>query len=126
MCTINPNDFWAKIRNLGPKNKKAIPLEIIEETGMIINDEEVVLNKWRTDFKNLYNGSDSDDFDQGHFEQVRAHKHFIESRMDNPTYSPNETLNRNISFDKINRLVFNTKPKSASGYDGIPYGVVKS
>lgn len=46
--------------------------------------------------------------------------------MDNPTYSPNETLNRNISFDEINRLVFKTKSKSASGYDGIPYGVLKS
>ena len=102
MCTKNPNDFWAKIRNLGPKNKKVIPLEIVDETGMIINDEEVVQSKWRTDFKNLYNGSDSDDFDQGHFEQARANKHSLESRMDNPTYLPNETLNRNILLDKIN------------------------
>lgn len=113
MCTKIPNDFWAKIRNLGPK--KTIPLEIIDKTGKIINDEKVVLDKWRTDFKNLYNGCDSDDVDQGHFEQVRAHKHFLESRMDNPTYSPNETLNRNILFDKINRLVFKAKLKSTSG-----------
>lgn len=46
--------------------------------------------------------------------------------MDNPTYSPNETLNRNILFDEINRLVFKAKSKSASGYDKIPYGVKKS
>lgn len=78
MCTKNPNDFWAKIRNLGPKTKKALPLEIIDETGKIINDEKVVLDKWHTDFKNLYNGSNSGDFDQGHFKQVRAHTHFIE------------------------------------------------
>lgn len=59
----NLNDFWVKICNFGLKNKKVILFEIIEEIGMIINDEEVVLNKWCIDFKNLYNGSDSDDFD---------------------------------------------------------------
>lgn len=69
--------------------------------------------------------NDSDGFDQGHFEQVRAHKHSLESKMDNPTYSPNETLNRNILYDVINRLVFKVKSKSASGYDKIAFGVLK-
>lgn len=44
----------------------------------------------------------SNAFDQGHFEQARANKHSLESRMDNPTYLPNETLNRNTLLDKIN------------------------
>lgn len=108
-----------RFRNLGPKKTYT------NETGKIINDEKIVLDKWCKDFKHLYNGSDSDDFDQGHFEQVRAHKHSLESRMDYPTYSANETLNRNILFDEINRLVFKAKSKSASGYDEIPFGVLK-
>ncbi|VDH98618.1 Hypothetical predicted protein [Mytilus galloprovincialis] len=31
MTTKNPNDFWEKIRNLGPRNFKTIPVEIVDK-----------------------------------------------------------------------------------------------
>lgn len=57
-----PEQFLGKIRNLGPKKQKGNTTGTHRRTRKIINDEKVLLDKWRADFKNLYNGSDRDYF----------------------------------------------------------------
>ncbi|CAC5405058.1 unnamed protein product [Mytilus coruscus] len=124
MTTKNPNDFWEKIRNLGPINSKSIPVEIVDEMGNIAKDEQVVLDKCRIDFENLYNGSNSDEFDDKYYDRVKSHKYQFETNLEDPLFVPNEYLNRNITFE-IDNIVMHAKSKSASGLDEIPYSVLK-
>ena len=66
------NEFWNKIRKLGPRYNNNIPMEALNEDGTILTTERDVLERWRTDFENLYNGSPSDDFDNDHFNFVKS------------------------------------------------------
>ncbi|VDI35540.1 Hypothetical predicted protein [Mytilus galloprovincialis] len=125
MTTKKPNDFWEKIRNLGPRNHKSIPIEIVDESGNIETDEQLVLDKWRIDFENLYTGSNSDEFDYEHYRTVMSHKYLLETNMEDPLFIQNEYLNRNITLDEIHDIVMHSKSKSASGFDEIPYIVLK-
>ncbi|VDI78049.1 Hypothetical predicted protein [Mytilus galloprovincialis] len=125
MTTKNPNDFWEKIRNLGPRNSKTIPVEIVDELGNIVKDEQLVFDKWRMDFENLYNGNNSDEFDDEHYDRVKSHNYQLESNMEDSLFAPNEYLNRNITLDKVNSIIMHAKSKSASGFDEIPYSVLK-
>ncbi|VDI48001.1 Hypothetical predicted protein, partial [Mytilus galloprovincialis] len=64
MSTKNPSEFWEKIKKLGPTKDTTIPMEIINENGYPVRTESDVLKKWRFDFQNLYNGSNSDEIQQ--------------------------------------------------------------
>ena len=55
MCTDNPKSFWEHIKNLGPKRQAGVPLEVYDELGNVISDENFVFQKWSTEFENLYN-----------------------------------------------------------------------
>ena len=55
-----PNEFWQKIEKLGPRIGKTIPMEIVDDAEVIVRTENEVLEKWRRDFENLYNGGNSD------------------------------------------------------------------
>ena len=58
--TKNPKVFWEMIKNLGPRKKGNIHMEIYEEGGVINNDVPTVLHKWKTEYENLYNLVDSE------------------------------------------------------------------
>ncbi|VDI26947.1 Hypothetical predicted protein, partial [Mytilus galloprovincialis] len=45
--------------------------------------------------------------------------------MEDPLFAPNEYLNRNITLDEINSIVMHAKSKPASGFEEIPYSVLK-
>ena len=36
MSTSNPNDFWKKVQNLGPRRDKTIPMHFYDENGHIV------------------------------------------------------------------------------------------
>jgi len=57
----NSSDFWKSIGKIGVGHtkKQSIPMEVNGENGSILNDTNVVLDKWKTCFKNLYNPLDS-------------------------------------------------------------------
>ena len=63
MTTENPNDFWKKIKKLGPRKCSDIPVETYDQNGNIITNETCVLNQWKTDFENLYRNDDNNTFD---------------------------------------------------------------
>ena len=45
----NPHEFWTMVNR-----KSSIPMEIIED-GVVVSDINKVLQKWKDDFRNLYN-----------------------------------------------------------------------
>jgi hypothetical protein len=52
------NYFWNhKIKNLGPRDTKYIPVKVIDTIGNIFNNDREVLNKWQIDFQNVCNDS---------------------------------------------------------------------
>ncbi|VDI49336.1 Hypothetical predicted protein [Mytilus galloprovincialis] len=55
MVTSNPNDFWDKIKKLGPRKVQNIPMEIYGPNGEILTDDDSLLNRRKTDFHNIYN-----------------------------------------------------------------------
>ena len=126
MSTNNPNEFWNKIRKLGPRKDRTIPMEIIQNDGITSSNEKEVLDKWRQDFHNLYNGVDSGEFDSEHYTRAKMHKYLLENRMDDPLYSSNDTLNCNVSIEEVSKVIMHAKSRSASGYDEIPYSVLKN
>ncbi|VDI05654.1 Hypothetical predicted protein [Mytilus galloprovincialis] len=123
MVTTNPNEFKEKIRKLGPREVKDIPMEVVDESGEILKNEQDVLHKWP--FENLYNGKNSTEFENDHYNQSKVHKQLLESEMEDPLFIPNEDLNSYITIDEITNIVMHAKSKSASGPDQIPYGVLK-
>lgn len=53
MKTNNPTELWRKIKQLEPRNDKAILIEIIDNQERIVRDEHFVFEKWKTEFKNV-------------------------------------------------------------------------
>ena len=72
MTTENLNDFWEKSSD--------ILMETFDQNGDIITFETSVLNKWETDFENLYRTDDNSEFDS-HF-QNEALSQLREENMD--------------------------------------------
>ena len=127
MTTTNPNDFWRKIKSLGPRQDKKIPVEMVNEDGSIVTDENLVFNRWKTDFYNLYNRDDDEgDLNETEYNRYLMHKHLLEQDMLDPLYTPNQDLNCNISVREIENLVMHAKSGSACGVDNIPYDVLKN
>ena len=58
----DPKAFWNFVKNLGPRKRTEIPWKVCID-GVITTDKEKVLTKWKDDFENLYNVSDTN-FDQ--------------------------------------------------------------
>ena len=123
--TNNPNEFWQKIQRLGPRRDKDIPMEVMDDNGDSNNDENVIFERWKNDFMNLYNRNDDGDFDETHYDRAKIHKVLLELGMQDPLYTPNEELNGNISIEEISKIVQQAKSGSACGLDKIPYEVLK-
>ncbi|VDI40881.1 Hypothetical predicted protein [Mytilus galloprovincialis] len=126
MVTSNPNDFWDKIKKLGPRKVQNIPMEVYGPNGEILTDDDSVLNRWKTDFHNIYNMDNSTaEFNDNFHSQVLSHKSSLEDCMIDPLYDENPELNTNITIDEIRRLILGAKNGKACGIDSIPYEVLK-
>ena len=53
VSTENPKEFWDHIKQLGPKRKGSIPMEVYGYDENINSDENFVFQKWLSDFENL-------------------------------------------------------------------------
>ena len=51
--TNDPVAFWRHIASLGPKGSSGIPMEVYDGEGNIVNECDVVMNKWKEDFEGL-------------------------------------------------------------------------
>ncbi len=127
VCTTNPNAFWQHIKNLGPKSKNKIPVEIILEDGTTINKTDEVYNKWKSDFEGLYNPNDNNpSFNKKFKKECSDTKLLFENNMLDPLYLPNISLNKDITIQEVNFVVNKAKNNKACGIDTIPYEILKN
>ena len=125
MSTENPREFWNKIITLGPRKSTNIPMEVYNENGEVLTNEKCVLNRWKTDFENIYNNESVDDFDSAFQREALSHKRLLEDRMLDPLYDSNAELNRNISFEELEKVLLKAKNGKSVGIDQIPYEILK-
>ena len=125
MSTSNPNDFWDKVKHLGPRKDRSIPVEIHDEFGNYIRDENIVFDKWKGDFENLYSYNSNSEFDDTFYDNVKSHKLVLENNMLDPLYISNPHINSNITLDEVVAAILKAKKLSACGIDKIPYDVLK-
>ena len=81
-----------------------------------------VLNKWKTDFSNLLNNKDTQNFDNIFLYQALHEKIALENNMSNE----NLTLNSELEYWEIERVVNKLNNKKATGIDNIPNEVLKN
>ena len=86
-----------------------------------------MIDIWRKEFSNLYNGLSSDEsgFDQNHYTIANSHKQTLELNMMDPIYNTNEQLNEDISLEEVTRVVMSARSLSATGTDKLPYATMK-
>ena len=106
----NPKEFWDKLKQLGPARKNRIPMKVRKD-NKLITDEKEVLNTWKGDFEELYNGP------------VTENDQFIEE-IKNKTQQaelsePNEEINGNITIEEVRRAVHKLKNGKSTGIDCI-------
>ena len=73
ISTTNPNDFWDKVKDLGPRRDRSIPVQIYDEHGHVIRDENIVFEKWKEDFEHLYSCNTNNEFDQTFYDNLKCH-----------------------------------------------------
>ncbi|CAC5364302.1 unnamed protein product [Mytilus coruscus] len=79
------------------------------------------LEQWRTDFFNLCNGGNREQFDSDHYNQAKVHKILLEQNVNDLLYEPNEYINGNITHEEISDIIMHAENKSACCHDQIPY-----
>ena len=126
ICTENPRAFWDHIKKLGPRKAHQIPMEVYQGSNLVA-DTDTVLNTWRNDFSNLYNKPQNmnAEFNDTFYEDILQQKHLWEVEMNQSTYVSNALLNRDISFDEVEKMTQRLKNNKACGFDSIPNEVLK-
>ena len=125
VCTDNPNKFWDHIKHLGPKRKDKIPMEAYNDDNTINTDENFVFKKWSSEFENLYNVNDNENFDNQCFVDIMQRKSFLEERMQEPLYENNSVLNMTFLRSEVKKVVNSANNGKSTGYDKIPSEVLK-
>ena len=130
-CITEPNKFWESIKKLGPKKKQSIPMQIYNDTGEIICDQESVLNKWKSEFEQLYNNQNINEHEVSL--EYRIAKRMLddsvylkEQIMLDPLYETDEVLNANFTNKEIEIAISKAKLKKAVGIDLIPNEALKN
>ena len=85
-----------------------------------------MFERWKEDFKDLYNCQEFDNFDNELYNRAKIHKLLHENNINDPLYETNESLNSNISLEEIAFIIQKCKSGSACGIDNLPYDVLKN
>ena len=102
-------------------------MEIVDEDGHTNSDHDHVINIWRNEFSNLYNGLSSDEsgFDQNHYTIANSHKQTLDLNMMGSLYNTYEQLNKDISLEEMTRVVMSARSLAATEIDNLPYATMK-
>lgn len=120
MANVNPTEFWEKIRNLGPRKKDSIPMEVYDDQGNVVNNHKYVLDKWRDEFRNLFNFvPQADEFDDDFLTRC-------EQELRNNTFSQFDELDSPITIDEVRKVITHAKNNKAIGKDNLPYEIFKN
>lgn len=118
----DPKEFWKFIKNLGPKRKNDIPLEIYRDDGSISYNLKEVLQKWQLEFETLYNPSANVLHSSTAFYTHICRE--LELLQNNESRFPN--LNENISLGEVKKSLRAAKKNKAIGIDNIPNEIIKN
>ena len=125
--TSNPTQFWKHINSLGPKKNNSIPLQVYDETGNVISDENYVLDSWRNDFSALYNIPEGalTDFDADFYENIRTNLDAIKQYELENSNADLEAYNLEFGTDEFDKICNSLKKGKSVGPDMIPNEVLK-
>ena len=114
LCNSNQNEFWRSIGKVGLANdrQKRIPWAVVDNEGQIHTDRVTVLEKWKSDFQELYNADNV-----GHIPDALGYL---------PQTPDCSVLNEPISRFEICKAVDAAKLGKAAGVDEIPAEVLKN
>ena len=114
MYDSNQNEFWRSIGKVGIANdrRKHIPWAVVDNEGQIHTDRETVLERWKSDFQELFNADNA-------LNAPDAHGNLPETPDCN-------ALNEPISRLEVCRAIDAAKLGKAAGIDEIPAEVLKN
>ena len=125
LSTENHKDFWDKLKRLGPRQDREIPIKVKKGNEYVSNLDDV-LETWKNDFEGLLNaGTVDENCDEVFYEQVLQHKQVFEQNMEAGPDPENVFLNFPISMVEIEKSANKLKNKKAKGEDMIPNEVLK-
>ena len=125
--TNNPREFWKEIRQLGPRSKHGLP-DAVRIGDNLEYDCNVVKDKWKNDFSNLYNRPEDilQGFNTAFYETVMDEKESLEDQNNNVERNEsNSMLNKEIEFGEIECVINKLKNRKACGIDNVPNEMLK-
>ncbi len=121
VCSSNPKEFWESIKKLGPCKKNDIPMEVYDDDGGILNDQQSVLAKWKQEFEGLYNFvPEPGVFDDTFYNNCTANMNL----SGNDVYF--DELDNEISLDEVRKVVNHAHNRKSVGIDNLPYEIFKN
>ena len=123
--TSNPREFWSRIKSLGPVKRRNIP-EQVEINNVLVSDIDQVLNKWKSDFNNLYNKPEraKEFYDMEFYDSKIEHLKFLEQHC-NSSNDSNQELNFEITKEEVSKVLAKLKDNKATGVDLIKNEILK-
>ena len=138
--TQNPREFWREINKLGPSgSSNPTPESVRLANGDIISDTQQVLEKWKDDFKQLYDSTGHTDVENEDFlaqvERLSSQWEVeYQATLDatNPATTntivmqqASEMLNRPITLPETINAIKHTKDGKAVGIDNVDNEILK-
>ena len=123
-CVNNPRDFRNHIKQLGPAVNHEIPWEM-EMNGIKVTDKNTVLDKWRSDFEQLYKVGNGEFNDQFKDQCMAAMCHHSTTIVDETTSNSLQGLNSDIRYDEVERAVMSGKSRKVVGIDMVANEILK-
>ena len=124
----NPQEFWKKLKNLGPtKVKDTIPMEILKNDGTSNFEANDILDKWAHDFDQLYKGNG--EFDEEFFKNIKSAKEEFDAyaeQMVGPEVQHAELMDTKITRMEVLKAIQKCKFNKATGFDEIQNEVLKN
>ena len=99
-------------------------MEVEDEFGNIITNEQEVLHRWKHDFQQLLTPPEPENAEQVEFLNYIKNDNRI--REDNMSNDDNAALNEDFTFDKVKSLINHAKSGKTPGIDGLINDVVKN
>ncbi len=130
----NPKEFWRHIKMLGPHSASKIPISVIDEDGNVSHDFNAVLQKWQSDFSELYNMTEANMYDDEFYDMVLKLKKEFEDEMSTMNFDVNDAtigevsvnmMNVPITEGEVEKVLSHPKNGKAKGIDNLPNEVIK-
>ena len=118
-------DFWKEIGKLSLANdrKMRIPMEVVDGDGRSIYNTDEILSRWKTDYSELLNPENDQNFDNEHYENIQ--QQLQGNDVLNNSNLNVESLNSDITYQEVYESVYRAKLRKAAGFDSIPSEVLR-